>query len=304
MNSGYAVTASGLAKSYGTVEALRGLDLRIPQGSLCGLAGMNGAGKTTTLRVLLGMARPSAGSATVCGVEIGDERRSVAIRRRAALVPEQKDLFPYMSVGQVLTFTRGFYPGWDESLASWFLREFALPLDRCVTKLSRGMLAQLHLLLSFSRGASIVFLDEPTDGLDPVASEIALQAMVSAVARSGVTVVFCTHRLNEIEQVCDHLCLIDAGRTLVDEPLEELQLRTRRLSVVFDGPADPFLERFRDAWPGLRATGRTLSGMVRGDWRGAAELARGLGAASVQTETVTLRELFLELTGRASGVLA
>ncbi len=93
----YAVEAAGLLKSYGKVEALRGLDLRIPRGSLCGVAGMNGAGKTTALRLLLGMARADGGTARVCGLEIGDERRSVAIRRLAALVPEQKELFPYMN---------------------------------------------------------------------------------------------------------------------------------------------------------------------------------------------------------------
>jgi ABC-2 type transport system ATP-binding protein len=203
-----------------------------------------------------------------------------------------------MNAAQTIEFTRRFFPGWRQDLEKRFVREFELPLDRSVTKLSKGTLAKLHLLLAMSRGAEVVFLDEPTDGLDPVASEAALQAMVSAVAEAGTTVVFCTHRLNEIEQVCDHLTMIDGGRTLVDEPLDDLKLRTRRLVAVFDGAADEAAARLGARFPKLKKEGRTLNWMVRGEWEEAARHATALGALSVTAEAMSLRDLFLELAGR------
>jgi ABC-2 type transport system ATP-binding protein len=255
---------------------------------------MNGAGKTTTLRLLLGMAMPDRGAASVCGLPVQPESSSVQIRARAALLPEQKDLFPYMNAGQVLRYTRGFYPRWRHDLEKRLVEEFGIPLHTCVTRLSKGKLGQLHLVLALCRGVEVVFLDEPTDGLDPVATERALTAMVELVAEGSTTVVFCSHRLNEIEQVSDYLCLIHEGRLLLDGALDELKASTRRIVATFDSG----LEQARDALAAggrrVQMNGRTLTWMEQGDWRAAAAQASSLGAVNVQAEPAGLREIFLD----------
>lgn len=295
MNLDWAVETNRLTKRYGGTMALDGLDLTIPRGSLCGLAGMNGAGKTTTLRLLLGMSRPDSGEARVCGLPIQPESSSVAIRKRATLLPEEKALFPYMKVGQIIRFTRGFYPHWRTDLERKLMGSFELPLEACVTKLSKGKLGQLHLLLSLCRGVELIFLDEPTDGLDPVATEQALAAMVSLVAEGDSTIVFCSHRLNEIEQVADWLSIVDRGRALLSASLDEVKSSTRRVTAVFDGTAETARSALAANRHRVQVEGRTLSWIDTRDWRESVAAAHALGAQSVQAEPVGLRELFLEL---------
>jgi ABC-2 type transport system ATP-binding protein len=294
MSADAAIEVRGVQKRYGRVEALRGLDLCVPRGSLAGLAGLNGAGKTTTLRVLLGITRAGGGDARVLGEPCAEESASVRIRRRTAYLPVQKELFPYMKLAEVIGFTRSFYPAWRPELEQRLVRDFGLDLTRKAGSLSKGQLAKLQLVLSLSRGAELLLLDEPTDGLDPVAAEIALQAMVSLVADSGATILVCSHRLNEIEQIADHLCLIHEGRTLLDEPLDGLKARARRYVMVFDSGLDK-AEQALSRFGRTRREGRALSLVVFRDGEAAEAEARALGAASVETHPLNLRELFLEM---------
>lgn len=294
MTSPNAIEIHALAKHYGKVEALRGLDLRVPQGSLAGLVGLNGAGKTTTLRLLLGLARPSAGHASIFGLSCHSESDSVRIRRRTAALPEQKALFPYMTVAQILQFTRGFYPHWRDALAQRLLADFELDPKRKPCSLSKGQLTKLHLVLCLARGADLLLLDEPTDGLDPVATEIALQAMVSLVAESGATILLCSHRLNEIEQVADHLCFIHKGRALLDESLDDLKARARRLVLVFDQP-NPAAEAALARHGRFRRDGRSVSLTLFSQNDEVEAEARSFGAVSVQSTPLNLHDLFLEM---------
>ena len=135
-----------LSKNYGQTEALRGLNLSVPRGSLCGFLGRNGAGKTTTLKLLMGLARPTAGRAEVFGLPCETTFASMEIRTRAAFITEGKALFPYMTVDQVIAFTRAFFPHWRTDLEQRYRRLFDLPGGRNVRGLSKGMLSKLHLL--------------------------------------------------------------------------------------------------------------------------------------------------------------
>src|SRR5262249_19687041 len=153
------VETQGLCKMYGAVEALRGLDLAVPAGSIFGLLGKNGAGKTTALKVLLGMARPTSGRARVFGLPADEETASVAIRRRVGFVSEDKDLYDYMDVAGMIRFTAPWFPRWRADLAQRYLRAFELPLDRKVKSLSRGMRTKLAVLLALCRGAELLILD-------------------------------------------------------------------------------------------------------------------------------------------------
>ena len=287
-----AIETADLRKVYGEVEALRGLNLRVPRGSICGFLGRNGSGKTTTLKLLLGMARPTSGSAHVFGLPADRPADSLAIRRRTGFVAESKDLYDYMTVAEIVRFTASFYPRWRSDLEQRYLGVFELPTDRSIKALSLGMRTKLAMLLALCRGAELLVLDEPTSGLDPSVIEQVLQAIVSHTASEGMTVFFSSHQIAEIEQIADRVVIIDRGQAVVDGALDDLREHYRRVHLVFDGDAPA---TFRA--PGVvRANrrGRELAVLVSGDVDAVVAEARALGAVAVETRPVSLKEIFLE----------
>ncbi|HVJ31439.1 MAG TPA: ABC transporter ATP-binding protein [Gammaproteobacteria bacterium] len=195
MAEDFVIQTVDVRKSYGGVQALAGVDLRIPRGAVCGLLGRNGAGKTTTIKVLLGMVRPTSGRASVFGLPATDAEASLEIRSRAAFVSEDKDLYAGVTVGALVRFTAAFYPKWRADRASEYLAAFELRADATTRELSRGMRTKLALLLALSTGAELLILDEPMSGLDPAAIEQVLKIIVQQAGRDGTTVLFSSHQL-------------------------------------------------------------------------------------------------------------
>src|ERR1700704_1328344 len=257
----FIIETADLRKNYGEVEAIRGLSLQVPVGSIYGFLGRNGAGKTTTIKVLLGMARPSGGHARVFGLAADAQDASVEIRRRTGFVSDDKDLYDYMDVAEMIRFTAAFFPRWRADLEQRYGGKFELPADRKVKALSPGMRTKLALLLALCRGAELLILDEPTAGLDPAMTEEVLQALVSHVASEEMTVFFSSHQIAEVDQIADHVVIIDRGRAVVTGALDDLRESYRRIQVVFEHDApDP---AFRA--PGVvrvRRKGRVLTVMA------------------------------------------
>jgi ABC-2 type transport system ATP-binding protein len=294
------VETVGLEKDYDGAQALAGLSIGVPRGSICGLLGRNGAGKTTTLKILLGMVRATGGEARVFGLSARDAHASVAIRSRSAFVSEEKDLYDSMTVEQIIRFTASFYPRWRADLAQQYLRTLDLPPGRTVKQLSRGMRTKLALLLALASGAELLMLDEPTSGLDPAATEEVLRTLVAHAGREGTTVLFSSHQLADVEQVADRVVIVDRGRALVEGVLDELRARYRRIQLVFDGAAPDAALRA----PGVVATrrqGRVLTVLSSAGADGVVEEARGLAPVSVDVLPVTLKEIFLETVVAAEG---
>ena len=287
------IETTDLRKSYDGVDALKGLTLGVPRGSICGLLGRNGAGKTTTLKVLLGMARPTAGQARVFGLPADGRETSVEIRRRCAFVSDEKDLYDGFTVEQMIRFTAGFYPNWRAELEQEYLRKFELPHFRSVKDLSRGMRTKLALLLALSSGAELLLLDEPTSGLDPAVTEEVLQALVAHVARQETTVLFSSHQLAEVEQIADHVAIVERGRALVDGALDELRASYRRVQVVFAESA-PEVDWRTAGVVGVRREGRVLSVLASSGSDRIVDEARSFKPVSVDVLPVTLKEIFLE----------
>ena len=287
------IEAAGLRKHYGQVEALRGLDLRVPAGSICGFLGRNGAGKTTALKVLLGMARPTSGAARLFGLPAQDEGASVEIRRRTGFVSDEKDLYDYMTVAEMIRFTAPFFPRWSADLEARYLRRFGLPPDRRVKALSRGMRTKLALLLALCRGAELLVLDEPTSGLDPAMTEEVLQALVAHAAGEEMTVFFSSHQIAEVEQIADRVVIIDRGRAVISGALDDLKESFRRVQLVFDRDAPD--ATFRAAGVArVRRKGRVLSVLSSAGAQDIVNEAHGLNPLSVEVAPVTLKEIFLE----------
>src|SRR5204862_749352 len=140
---------------------------------------------------------------------------SVEIRRRTGFVSDDKDLYDYMDVEEMIRFTAAFFPRWRADLEQRYLRRFELPADRKVKALSRGMRTKLALLLALCRGAELLVLDEPTAGLDPAVTEEVLQALVSHAGREEMTVFFSSHQIAEVDQIADRIAIVDRGRVVV-----------------------------------------------------------------------------------------
>ena len=181
----------------------------------------------------MGLLKPTGGDAHVFGLPTGDPSASVEIRRRTGFVTEDKDLYPYMTVEQMIRFTRSFFPNLRDDLEKRYLKLFDLPLKHKIPDLSKGMRSKLMLLLGISHGAELLILDEPTDGLDPVAVEDMLRELVALTAAEGTTIFFSSHQLEEVEQIADHVCIIDRGAAIVAGSLDDLKLQYQGLGVVF-----------------------------------------------------------------------
>jgi ABC-2 type transport system ATP-binding protein len=289
----FIIETAELGKRYDAVEALRGVNLQVPAGSICGFLGRNGAGKTTTIKVLLGMARPTSGVARVFGLAADTPDGSLEIRRRTGFVSDDKDLYGYMTVGEMIRFTAAFFPRWRQDLEQRYIHKFELPSERKVKALSRGMRTKLALLLALCHGAELLILDEPTSGLDPAMTEEVLQALVAHVGSEEATVFFSSHQIAEIDQIADRVAIIHRGRIVVAGALDDLRENFRRIQLVFDGDAPE--PAFRA--PGVERVwrkGRVLTVLSSAGANGVIGEARALNAISMDVVPVTLKEIFLE----------
>ncbi len=288
--TGEALRVRDLRKSYDGRPVLDRMSFAVPRGSICGLVGPNGAGKTTTLRVIMGFAF-AEGSTEVLGV---DGRMTPALLQRIAFVPEAKDLYPFARAGEMIRLTRGFYPTWDHALEARLVNELEIPLRTWCTKLSKGTLARLWLVLALCRGADLLILDEPTDGLDPIALDRVQRLLVQQVADRGVTVLFSTHQLGEVEQIADHLVMVHRGRCVVEGSLDEIRQRYRVVRCVVDDDRTVVPA----ALEGWRRDGRFLTGVSGDD---PAEMAERLVSSGVQVldaQPASLKDVFLDHVSR------
>jgi ABC-2 type transport system ATP-binding protein len=289
----FIIETSQLCKSYKDKPALRGLDLRVPAGSIFGFLGRNGAGKTTTLKTLMGLLRADSGGAHVFGTPVADADRSAEIRSRIGFVTEDKELYPYMTVEQIIRFTRPFFPKWRDDLEKRYLQMFELPPKCKIPDLSKGMRSKLMLLLAISRGAELLILDEPTDGLDPAATEDVLRELVAIAASSGTTMFFSSHQLVEVELIADHIGIIDRGRMVVTGSLDDMKLRYQRLQVVCVNSVE-LPTRWADGVESVRQEGRMISILASHNVDAIIEQAQSLPGAVVECFPVTLKEIFME----------
>jgi ABC-2 type transport system ATP-binding protein len=289
----FVIETSQLCKSYKDKQALRGLDLRVPAGSIFGFLGRNGAGKTTTIKTLMGLLRADSGSARVFGTTVADADHSVEIRRRIGFVTEDKELYPYMTVEEMIRFTRPLFPKWRRDLERRYLEIFELPLKGKIPDLSKGMRSKLVLLLAISRGADLLILDEPTDGLDPAAIEDVLRELVTLAATSGTTMFFSSHQLAEVDRIADHIGIIDRGRMIVSGSLDDIKSRYRRIRVVLENP-DELALRWKDGVESVYQEGRVVSLLASRNVDGIVEQAQAIPGAVVERHPVSLKEIFLE----------
>src|ERR1700737_2757403 len=281
-----------LTKRFGQYAAVEALDLNVRAHQITGFLGRNGAGKSTTIKMLLNMTRPTSGTGTLLGMRIDDPKENREARRSVAYVGEDKQLYAYMTVEELIRFTRSFYSDWRHEVAQRLLTAYQLPPKRKVRALSKGMRTKLALLLALSRKPELLILDEPSEGLDPVAIEELLQTLVGA-ASEGTTIFFSSHQITEVERIADRVCILDHGTVVEDFSLDELQRDYRRVTLGF--ASHPPVDEFR--MPGVRRVRRAerqLSVLVSGNAEAVAARGRSINAVSVDFVPISLREVFLE----------
>jgi ABC-2 type transport system ATP-binding protein len=288
----YVIEVSELRKSYNGTPALNGLDLAVRSGSVFGFLGRNGAGKTTTIKTLMGLVRADSGEARVFGLKPG-RANSIAIHRRTGFVTEDKDLYPYMTVEQMIQFTKSFYPRWRGDLEKRYLGIFDLPAGRKIDRLSKGMRSKLMLLLAIARGGDLLVLDEPSDGLDPAAVEDVLRELMGLAAAEGTTIFFSSHQLHEVEQIADHICIVDGGRVIVSGALDDLKCQYQRVQVVLERELSAPV-RWVEGAEHVKQEGRTVSILATRNIEALLAQAQSLPGATVERFPVSLKEIFLE----------
>lgn len=225
-----ALETHNVSKRYHRTWALRDCTLAIPAGRVVALVGPNGAGKTTLLQLVVGLTQPTTGEITVLGAQPG----SPDALRGIAYVAQDTPLYKYLSVADTLHLVNNLADSWDETYARDRLASLGIPLRRRVGRLSGGQRAQVALAVALARHPQLLILDEPVAELDPLARHDFMSTLMQAVAEDGISVVFSSHVLAELERTCDYLVILSRGRVQIAGDVEDL-LATHR---VLTGPTE------------------------------------------------------------------
>jgi ABC-2 type transport system ATP-binding protein len=209
----------GVTKHYAGFS-LRDVSFTVPRGHVCGLIGPNGAGKTTIVKLILGLARPDAGSLRVCGYDpVGSE---VGVKRRIGFVHEVPGFYDHLTPASIASIVRRFYAGWDQPLFEALMREFEVPPRKHFGTLSRGTRTKAALALALSHHAELLVFDEPTSGLDPVFRRELLDRLAAYVADGSASVLFSTHITADLERMADFITFVREGRLVFSSTREEV----------------------------------------------------------------------------------
>jgi len=303
-----AIEITRLVKTFGDAVALDGIDLAVPQGSVFGFLGPNGAGKTTALRILTGLARPTAGEARILGVNVSAAGNIV--RSRIGYLPDVPGFYPWMTAMELVEFAGrlfGIEPATLRERAESLLQMAGLSdVKSKVGGFSRGMKQRLGIAQALINAPSVLLLDEPTSALDPIGRREVLEMIASL--RGRTTVFFSTHILADVERVCDTVAILDRGKVVANAPIAELTRRAAVDRLVIEVEGDPAaLIRDLERRPWLRSIERDEGRLMLAvsDLKAAqrelpaAIAAADLGLKRFERAEVSLEDMFVELVRRA-----
>lgn len=230
-----AIVARRVSKRYGPVTALDAIELEVPTGAFYLLVGPNGAGKSTIMKLILDLARPTVGHVEVFGLDLGTQ--SARIRANIGYVPERPDwAYSWMTVGRALAHHARYFENWDASYAANLARAFSIKPERRMGTLSKGQARRVHLVMALAHRPSLLLLDEPTDGLDPVLRDEVLSVLAAHLADTQTTVLISTHHAMEVERLADHVGVMRQGTLRAQLHLDDLRAQLRRYRIQVVGP--------------------------------------------------------------------
>lgn len=281
-------------KRFGDFAALDGLSLTVPAGSVYGLVGPNGAGKSTLIRCLTGIYQTDGGEMTIDGAPVWENE---ALKSRVAAIPDDWYYFPQATIRDMCRFYRGFYPRFSMERYEKLKAVFEIDEKRTLRRLSKGMQKQAAFWLTLSCMPDCLILDEPVDGLDPVMRRQVWSLVLGDVAQRNMTVLVSSHNLRELEDVCDHVGILDHGKVLLERSLAQLQDNMVKLQVVFKDGGDVPPEI-----PVLHASkvGRIHTLIMRTNAEEAENMLAAYEPMLVDAVPLTLEEIFIYELGGAN----
>ena len=293
------IKAEHIIKHFDGFPALKGASLHVSPGSIYGLVGPNGAGKSTIIRHLAGIYKEDAGSILIAGEPVYE---NPSIKMRIAYIPDDIFYFPQANTLDMRNFYRGIYKNFDNTLFHKLAEYFPkIDVKRNIRSLSKGMQKQVAFWLSISCQPDILILDEPVDGLDPVMRKQIWSILMKDVADRNTTVLVSSHNLRELEDVCDHVGIMNEGVVILERSLEELQDNTIKVQVAFEGII-PNLNSIPNVLHSSQ-NGRVLSLIIKGNQKEVTEQIKALNPLFIDMLPLTLEEIFIyELGGENYGI--
>ena len=277
-----------VTKTFGDFKALDNLTMTIPQGAVYGLVGPNGAGKSTAIRHLTGIYRPDSGSITLEGLPIYENPK---VKSVIGYIPDDIFYFSSATMEEMRKFYKSMYPQFDDALFERLYEAFDLPKKTPIRRFSKGMQKQAAFHLTLACRPEVLILDEPVDGLDPVMRRQVMGLILSDVAEHGTTVLISSHNLRELEDVCDHVGIMDHGKMLLERSLADMQGSTVKVQLVGEIPAG--LEVLHET-----ASGRLKTLIVRGSAEEVTQKITAETPAYFDVLPLSLEEIFIyELGG-------
>jgi ABC-2 type transport system ATP-binding protein len=293
MNEQPVICTRGLTRYFGGKPAVEGLDLDVPQGSVFAFLGRNGSGKTTTIRMLLGLMHPTRGNGSILGYDI--RNLPVEARARIGYLTEEHQLYGWMNVKECGEFQSRFYSRWNEKIFRGVVGHFNLGMTSRVKDLSRGERAGLSLGLTLAQEPELLIMDDPTQGLDPVACRALVESMIYLTRRSDRTIFFSSHQLADVERVADYIAIMDRSVLRVCCPLETFRKSVQQVRLKFHG-APPSLPDIPGMLQAYRSEGELRLTCVH--YNGTTEKAlRALAPIEMEMVPINLEDAFISYLG-------
>ena len=293
------IEVKNAVKRFDGFAALDGATISVPTGSVYGLVGPNGAGKSTLIRCLTGIYRQDEGSIRAGGQDVWE---NAALKARIAAIPDDWYYFMQSSVRDMMRFYRGFYPGFSMERYEKLKEVFQIDEKKTIRRLSKGMQKQVAFWLALSCMPDYLILDEPVDGLDPVMRRQVWSLMMSDVSEYGTTVLVSSHNLRELEDVCDHVGIMNKGRVLLERSLADLQENIVKLQAVWRTESVPVLPRELQVLH-TSHVGRVYTYIVRGSAGEIKERMEREQPLMMEALPLSLEEIFIyELGGEQYAV--
>ena len=288
-----AIRIEGLTKHYGRTVALDSLDLTVDSGEVFGYLGPNGAGKSTTIGLLLGLIRPTSGTATIFGLDVW--RYAPEVHRRLAYVPSEASLWPALTGAEALEFLANVHGSVDRDYRDQLVEQFDLVLDKKIRAYSHGNRQKVVLIAALASRPELLLLDEPTTGLDPLMEQV-FRGCIHEARANGQTVLLSSHILSEVEAVCDRVAMLRAGRIIEIGELETLRgLASLHLRAELDGPP-PDLSALAGV-TNVVVDRNSVECHVSGSMEDVMRALAAVGIRHITTREPSLEELFLSHYG-------
>ena len=288
------IEVKDVVKTFDGFRALDGVTMTVPRGAVYGLVGPNGAGKSTLIRHLTGIYRPDSGVIDIDGQPVYE---NPAVKARIAYIPDDVFYFPQATIPDMMRYYRGIYPKFDAERYQKLGEVFQLDPKRQIRRLSKGMQKQAAFWLAMCLRPDVLVLDEPVDGLDPVMRRQVWNLVLADVAENGTTVLISSHNLRELEDVCDHVGIMNQGKVLLERSLSELQDTTVKLQVVYPGE-EPRLPAELNILH-HSAVGRVHTYILRGDRESILNRMQITAPLLLEAIPLTLEEIFIYELGGA-----